>query len=377
MVVGTADADETLTAAESYLIACHTAGFKASKWNETRNLLSRWFSVSFPGMILSTISIKKMATELSRDRVAKWDACFHTGGVFSYCAQRVAPEVLRQLDHDSQVLAVRDALLFALSADLCARGDDLYGLWLREECIQLFDKKGKKLPFVDRSHLTQPERLEDDASRCYKSTNVDLNSLAVAETMTIRMLYTKDKSSDLSKPVTITRIRGKYVAGRHPLKDTFILMLRYLELTEEVRRQSNDQGLFIGMCARRAGAKKTTCGGLCGLYHNLVSNTLNALRTKILKGAKVDTVTDKYTSHAIRGNAECAIVYAALNGASFSETEGLTRSRHTLDTHMKSYSRPADPLFVAELKKLRSKGQLCLMTPEEVLRVGYGPHYFK
>jgi hypothetical protein len=374
--VGTCQPDEALQAIEGYLIACQQADYKASKWNETRQLLSRWFSVSFPGRVLSTISIKKVAAGLAKAQSKKWDSCFHTGGVFEYCATKIVPAALKRLDHEGKVLAYRNALLFSLSADICARGDDIYGIWMREECIQLHDKKGKPLAFLSRDHLSTSEQLEDNTTRASKSC-IKLDALLQAESMTIRMLFTKDKRNNLSSPVTIRRIRRKYVTKGCELKDTFTLMLRYLELTQEVREASCDQALFLGLCAKQAGAKKTVCGGLCGRHHNLVANSINSIRTQILRAAKVDTATDRYTSHAIRGNAECAIVHAANHGATFSDKEGLIRTRHAMETHMKSYSRPCCPLFVTEVEKLRIQGKLIHMTPEEVLRIGVGPHSFK
>jgi hypothetical protein len=323
-------------------------------------------------MVMRTITIKKMAGSLAQRQQKKWVTSFHTGGVFTYCASRINATALKKLDADATVYAYRDALLFALSADLCARGDDLFGLWLRDECIKLFDDKGKPLQFCHQSHLSQEERRADDEDRnCQHLVNLD--SLTRAASMTVRMLWTKDKRSTLSQPVHIKRIRRKHVRNSE-LKDTFTLMLRYLELTEAVRIDSGCQALFIGKCAKQKNAKATVCGGLCGKPHNLVANSLNSIRTRILADAKVDT---KFTSHAIRGNAECAIVHAAINGASFHEKEGLIRSRHSYETHLKSYQRPPCPIFATEIDKLKQQGKLTLMTPEEVLRVGSGPHSFK
>jgi len=107
--------------------------------------------------------------------------------------------------------------------------------------------------------------------------------------------------------------------------------------------------------------------GKCGKHNGLQNNTINSLRTSILHQSGIDVT--KYTSHAIRGNSEGAIVWAAMNGASFSEKEALIRARHSLETHLKSYQRPADPAFIQQIHLLKRSGKLADMTPEEVLRV--------
>jgi hypothetical protein len=325
----------------AYLISRKSKGCGPSKWAEHRNTLSRWYGVAYPGLALKSLSLSKVASSLNSKRSRKWTTSFNNGQVFQFLARQLGGRGAASDDETSRMLRTRDALMFALSIDLCARGDDLAGIWLREECLLATDDKGRNLRFVTTDALSRREREEDKKSRCHKHS-VNLDALVNAKCLDVRMLFTKDKSTSISSVVRITRIRGKHVKYSKD-KDTFTLLLRYLELTAHLRDECDGQQLFIGVCAKQARFSSTTCGGMCAKYHNLTSNTINSRRTSILEQAGIDTSI--YTSHAIRGNAESAIIYAAMHGASFSEREALIRARHKMETHLKSHTRPAEHAF--------------------------------
>ena len=84
--------------------------------------------------------------------------------------------------------------------------------------------------------------------------------------------------------------------------------------------------------------------------------TLNKLCKEALKDAGVDT--QKYTSHAIRGNVECAMIAASHDSKLYKASEGIRRARHTQETHERNYKRPAHPEFIATLRDCKYKEDL-------------------
>ena len=75
----------------------------------------------------------------------------------------------------------------------------------------------------------------------------------------------------------------------------------------------------------------------------------------------------KYTSHAIRGNAETAMIQAAGVSNVINMNEPILRAGHSDATYKKSYMRPPHEKWLAELHKHRFKGEL---TAEEAIRIG-------
>ena len=318
-----------------------------SVFNQHRSTLSRLFA-SARRMNVNSFVVRKVGKQISSNPATasspKYDASYHNGMVFHHHACQVAAAYAPRSSssNEEKLAAVEKALLHALRADTVSRGADLVGIWCRSECIRGFDKRGHDVGIIT-----------GDPSDPGKHT-VDWSAVDKADTLELQAYDCKTTKGKLCPVVTIRRVRWHRVLSAK-FTDTLFLLELYGYLTEEARGNTHpdDQGLFINkaLCTLRPTTKfrgtdaetvvAPPCGGRCGFIHRMAPATLNKLCKEALKDAGVDT--QKYTSHAIRGNVECAMIAASHDSKLYKASEGIRRARHTQETHERNYKRPAHP----------------------------------
>ena len=160
----------------------------------------------------------------------------------------------------------------------------------------------------------------------------------------------KTTKGKLGPIVRVTRT-CKHRVSSHKYKDLFTLFKSYDLISQPYRENlaPGEQNLFInrGTCGLRPSAKTgytPACSGTCGRIHSMASASLNKRCKDALEVAGVDVSV--YSSHAIRGNVECAMIQASHESSRLEGGEAIKRPRLFWGTFEKNYKHPADALYL-------------------------------
>ena len=348
-------------------------------FKEHRAVLSRFYSCS-QGLNVNTFTVKNMSSSIRKDpkkaSQPKYDSSYHNGQVFAFFAL-LLEHLVDNPEYGPQFVLnmVTLAFIHSLSADLACRGADLFDVTLNPDRIILY-RRGAQVSFLtkvvhDDANPNEGDSTPGEPEAPKVTYTPDPAKIRSCDSGDFILTGGKTTKGGKRHRVRVTKTRRCRVKN-HKYCDSFELLALYCELTQSIRdlMAIECQQLFVvaRICNRRCNPKKgytPPCGGLCGFHHPMPPTSLNNTRKAALKMAGIDT--SKYTSHAIRGNSENAIIAASFESDRFTAEEAWKRSGHGYGTYEKHYKRPADSLYVYELKQYGHKRDL---TPEEAIRIG-------
>ena len=348
--------DAILGCVDTFATSLARAGRSHSHFNGRMRIISNIYKL-VRGVDVNTKTVKDTRKRLKQSHTAgpkRTNASFNSGKVFHALAEYQREPGFPETD---QELFYRRAFTFAGRTDFCARADDFSHLKLRRECIDPRDKYGRELPLTPAG-----------VRNC--------------QTLSLAYLGTKTTGTALSSSSTARRARKRFTPQAE-LKDTASMLASYIELTQPKRAHMHEHerdSLLVGStkCNRKEWytrknkvteqleKKFTECGGHCGQYHPLTSDTIAKDTVWCLKLAQVDT--KEFTSHKSRGNAETIIVHAAKYSDQFDVDEARKRARHSEMTMRQYYLREPDKMFMAKLNDVRATMRRN-MYAEEYLRL--------
>jgi hypothetical protein len=369
------ECSEAQRSVDDFLGALYRRKVTEAKFKETRAVMSRFFASS-KQMNVNSFTVKNMSQQIHKNPAtsskARYDSSYHNGQVFHFYAL-LLEEVLDNRKYENQLtsigrvrypfelLAVVLATMLAVRADSICRGADMWGLLVNPECMQAL-KRGDPVEFLTK---------ETHNGAVYYTADWDLYN--TADRIGLRMDDTKMKKGRLGHWIYINRTRRHRVVN-HRNKDAIYLIHLMGKKTQHLRDKvpAESQNFFINFAECALKPRATTkwkyvpeCGGHCGHVHAMSRATINKWCKVGMQLAGVDT--DKYTSHAIRGNVECAMIAASAESDRFDDREALRRSGHSLGTYENNYKRPPHQLYLRELKEYRQRRDLL---PEEAIRLG-------
>ena len=265
---------------------------------------------------------------------------------------------------ESHVETVRNTAIFHLSEDGCTRGHDLVGLRVfNQSYFTWHDKNANEhtFPVVTVSNIDDVRRQIDVMeSRCVG--------------FRVRYANTKTTGEKPSPWITFQRIRAARVGRNARYKDTICSLAAYMRLTLANRclLDPKDEGTFITLepckvskrppkCSKKLARH---CGGKCGQYHQLSSDSINNERTATLRFALGDNVLER--SHAMRGSSASTMMAGSKVSTLYNADEAKIRARFSQPTFEKHYSKPVP---VATTMALQEHPQKHDLRPEEVLRI--------
>ena len=334
--------------------------------NHSSRNLSPGYRISIHTLDVNTKYLQKVRKQVSTNpdtqSSRKYAESFHEGELLNALAKYTSRAEYRQLSPEKQEIFLRVKAETLLGADTCARSADLAGSRWNDTGFNFRKKNGTRIPTsFDPAHLQSIRTHTFSSTTQYWDTKMD--------------------KGRYGKPAPWNRIPYTNTPVTNPRnKDTVTALVDYAAVSNPRRAEMQDDErdfLFISTvkCKRRTtkrkGATGTThehtphCGGKCGRYHPIDSQTIAKDRVWAMKLAGVDT---KFTAHACRGNAEMCIIHGSQYSDRFKMNEARLRARHSEATLEKFYARPPHPQWMAAVMKLPEKTRKHML-PEEYIRL--------